>query len=403
MKHIRIEDYSYDLPEGRIARYPCPERDMSKLLLNISGNISDDTFRNLGNHLEKGDTLVFNDSRVVRARVLMKKDTGANIEVFCLEPYVPMDFERNFASYGPVRWNCLIGNLRKWKSGLIAAPFRHAGNERYLWARRIEDAGDTWVVEFDWNDKSLTFSDVIELAGRVPIPPYLDRADEAIDAERYQTIYGSSFGSVAAPTAGLHFTDRVLINLEKAGISRLSVTLHVSAGTFKPVKSIKIADHEMHTEHFFVNRETIERLKTAGRVISVGTTSLRTLESIYWIGVSLIEGKFNPATGPHVGQWDPYRPHRDVPLAESFSAVEEYIHSNSTGILEGRTSLIIVPGYRFRVVKGLLTNFHQPRSTLLLLIAAFTGTRWKEMYDYALDNDFRFLSYGDSSLIIPVS
>jgi S-adenosylmethionine:tRNA ribosyltransferase-isomerase len=400
MKNINLEDYSYTLHESKIAKYPLKERDQSSLLLSLSGKISHDKFRNIVNYLSGNDILVFNDSRVVRARIHMKKETGAMIEVFCLEPHLPIDFERNFASYGPVKWKCLIGNLKKWKSGLISKKFTHNGTERYVWAKRLEKAGDSWIVEFDWNDKSLTFSDVLTLTGRIPIPPYLNRPDEDLDIDRYQTIYCKTDGSVAAPTAGLHFTERVLKDIESKGIKKTSVTLHVSSGTFKPVKGLNITDHEMHTEHFYVTPESIEAIKS-GRVISVGTTSLRTLESIYWIGVNLISARFNPAIGPYVGQWDPYGPHRDISSAEALDAVLGYIESLPTRILEARTSLIIVPGYRFRIVKGLITNFHQPKSTLLLLLAAFAGERWREIYDYALKNDFRLLSYGDSSLIIP--
>ncbi|MFO7574923.1 MAG: S-adenosylmethionine:tRNA ribosyltransferase-isomerase [Bacteroidales bacterium] len=400
MKKINLEDYSYTLHESKIAKYPLKERDQSSLLLSLSGKISHDKFRNIGNYLTNEDILVFNDSRVVRARIHMRKETGAMIEVFCLEPHLPIDFERNFSSFGPVKWKCLIGNLKKWKSGMISTRFTYKGVERYFWARRLEQTGDSWIVEFDWNDKSLSFSEILTLTGKVPIPPYLNRPDEEIDIDRYQTIYCKTDGSVAAPTAGLHFTDRVIKDLENRGIRKTSITLHVSAGTFKPVKGISITDHEMHTEHFYATPGSIEAIKN-GRVISVGTTSLRTLESIYWIGVSLVCGKFNPAIGPYVGQWDPYGPHREISPADALDAVYSYIESLSSRVLEARTSLLIVPGYRFRIVKGLITNFHQPRSTLLLLVAAFAGEKWKEMYYYALDNDFRLLSYGDSSLIIP--
>jgi S-adenosylmethionine:tRNA ribosyltransferase-isomerase len=400
MKNINLEDYSYTLPEPKIAKYPLLERDQSSLLLSLSGKISNDKFRNIANYLTDEDILVFNDSRVVRARIHMRKETGAMIEVFCLEPYVPIDFDRNFASYGPVKWKCLIGNLKKWKSGMISTRFTHNGSERYFWAKRLEQTGDSWIVEFDWNDKSLTFSDILTFTGKVPIPPYLNRPDEEIDADRYQTIYCNTDGSVAAPTAGLHFTDRVFKEIESKGIRKTSITLHVSAGTFKPVKGINITDHEMHTEHFYVTPGSIEDIRN-GRVISVGTTSLRTLESVYWIGVSLISGKFNPAKGPYVGQWEPYGPHREVSTEDALEAVYSYVQSLPSRILEARTSLIIVPGYRFRIVKGLITNFHQPKSTLLLLVAAFAGKEWKEIYKYALENDFRFLSYGDSSLILP--
>ncbi|MDX9928613.1 MAG: S-adenosylmethionine:tRNA ribosyltransferase-isomerase [Bacteroidales bacterium] len=400
MKHILIEDYDYHLDESRIAAYPLDERDSSKLLLSIGDKITEDRFSNLSAWLSAGDVLVFNDSKVVKARLHMKKDTGAIIEVFCLEPFLPIDFERNFSSNGPVRWKCMIGNLRKWKKGLISTDFLHKGDQCYLWANRLESSGDAWIVEFDWSNRSLTFIEVLKLAGKTPIPPYLNRKDESIDVERYQTIYCNKDGSVAAPTAGLHFTERVLNKLETGKIAKASITLHVSAGTFKPVKSINITDHEMHTEHFYLTPENLDRIRT-GRIIAVGTTSLRTLESVYWIGVSLIEGRFNPAHVPSVGQWEPYRPHRRITTDEAFDAVGDYMHSRPGHLLEAKTSLIIVPGYRFRIAKGLITNFHQPKSTLLLLVAAFAGSRWKDIYDYALNNDFRFLSYGDSSLIIP--
>lgn len=400
MKHIKIDDYTYSLPEERIARYPLANREKSKLLVNVAGKISEDEFLNISDYLKTGDTMVFNNSRVVRARLIMNKDSGATIEVFCLEPQHPIDFARNFASTGPVRWKCLIGNLKKWKGGKISLKSINNGKEITLYAERIEKDGESWIVEFDWNDHDLTFGEILESAGRIPIPPYLNRKDEEIDQHRYQTVYCNTDGSVAAPTAGLHFTEGVFSKLEEKGITKAEVTLHVSAGTFKPVKAINISDHEMHTEHFYVTSETLDLLDKE-RIIAVGTTTLRTLESIYWIGVSLIEGRFNPALGPVTDQWYPYRHHREISTSESLAAVRGYIDSHHSGILEAKTSLLIVPGYRFRVVKGLVTNFHQPRSTLLLLVAAFSGSNWNEMYDYALKNDFRFLSYGDSSLIIP--
>jgi len=400
MKHIIIDNYTYSLPEDRIARYPLTARDRSKLLLNMGGKISEDEFINLPEYLKPDDALIFNNSRVVRARILMKKESGATIEVFCLEPHAPIDFARNFASNSPVRWKCLIGNLKKWKGGEIHVSSNIKGKEVIVSAQRIEKSGESWVVEFGWKDTDLTFADILESAGRIPIPPYLNRKDEDIDLDRYQTIYCTTNGSVAAPTAGLHFTEKVFSELEVKGIVRAEVTLHVSAGTFKPVKAFHITDHEMHTEHFYVTPETLDILEQR-RIIAVGTTSLRTLESIYWIGVSLIEGRFNPALGPVTDQWYPYRHHREISAGEAIAAVKGYIDSTHSGILEAKTSLIIVPGYRFRIVSGLITNFHQPRSTLLLLVAAFAGSNWLEMYDYALSNRFRFLSYGDSSLIIP--
>lgn len=400
MININTDDYSYPLEESRIAKYPPAERDSSRLLVNLGGMLSDDRFKNLPGYLNKGDLLVFNDSKVVKARLLMRKETGALIEVFCLEPYFPLDFDRNFSSTGPVKWKCLIGNLRKWKSGLVSVSFTHKGKECYLWAKRLEKSGDSWIVEFDWSNRSLTFSDILLESGRVPIPPYLARPDEEIDTVRYQTIYCTSDGSVAAPTAGLHFTQRVLDDLGSAGIRKASITLHVSAGTFKPIKSHNIFDHEMHTEHFFIKSGFISALRQ-GRVIAVGTTSLRALESLYWTGVSLAEGRLNPAQGPYVGQWEAYKPHRDIPVDVALDAVGDYIESQTEKVLAARTSLIIVPGYRFRIVDGLITNFHIPGSTLLMLVAAFTGNGWRDMYNYAIEREYRFLSYGDSSLIIP--
>jgi len=400
MQPILLDDYKYLLPDEKIARYPLAMRDKSRLLLNRGGILSEDIFQNLPDHLNEGDMLVFNNSRVVRARMIMKKESGAVVEVFCLEPHLPIDFARNFASNGPVRWKCLIGNLKKWKSGKVFTSVILDGNELIISAERIEKSGESWVVEFNWSDKNFQFCDILNSAGNIPIPPYLRRKDEEIDKTRYQTIYCDTDGSVAAPTAGLHFSDEVFLKLAEKGIEKSSITLHVSAGTFKPVKALEITDHEMHTEHIYATAETLDLLSER-RIIAVGTTTLRTLESIYWIGVSMIEGRFNPAIGPVVGQWDPYRPHREISMADSFDAVKSYINSHPSGILEARTSLIIVPGYRFRVVRGLITNFHQPGSTLLLLVAAFAGKNWKEMYDYALGNDFRFLSYGDSSLILP--
>lgn len=400
MNSIATENYRYNLPEELIAKYPLAGRDQSRLLLCKSGTIEEDSFRNLANHLESNDMLMFNDSKVVRARLIMRKETGALIEILCLEPYYPISFEKNFASVKPVRWRCLIGNLRRWKSGRLATTIEEGGRTVRLEADKMEREGDEWIVEFSWDDKTLSFSEILERAGKVPIPPYLNRDDEPLDADRYQTVYCKSEGSVAAPTAGLHFTPAVIESLARKGLLSDTITLHVGAGTFRPIKSPEVRDHEMHTEHFFVSAENIKSLLT-GRVIAVGTTTMRAVESIYWAGVSIIEGRMNHISGPSVGQWEPYRHNRVIDKERALEAVGEYIETTNSGVMSAKTSLMIVPGYRFRVAEGLITNFHLPGSTLMLLVAALAGERWRDIYDYAIERRFRFLSYGDSSLIIP--
>jgi S-adenosylmethionine:tRNA ribosyltransferase-isomerase len=397
---IDIEEYRYDLPEERIAQYPVKVRDSSKLLLYNKGEISADVFRHIASYLPHGSLLVFNNTKVIRARLLFRKDSGASIEIFCLEPLLPADYENSFGSVNPVEWKCIIGNLRRWKTGRITLRFYHKGQEYELMAEKVSPEGEAWRIRFLWNNEKMTFSEVIEAAGHIPLPPYVKREDEQEDNIRYQTVYSKIRGSVAAPTAGLHFTDDVISAINNKGIKRTDLTLHIGAGTFKPVKNNDISKHEMHCEHFFVTRKVIEELLLFnGKTIAVGTTSVRTLESLYWLGEKLIrdpDGDFKRAAD----QWDPYVNESNVTLQESMLALLNLMKRKGTDLLHGSTKLMIVPGYRFRVINGMITNFHQPGSTLLLLVAAYTGRNWKEIYKYAMMNGFRFLSFGDSSLLI---
>ena len=397
---IRIADYSYDLPTERIARYPLPDRDLSKLLVWDGNSIKDRVFREFPTLAVSDSLLVFNNTRVIRARLIFRKESGAAIEVFCLEPHHPGEFSMNLASGGPVEWKCLIGNLKRWKNGLLESRFIHAGNEYILKAERTGTHGDAHIVRFGWGDSNLSFAQVLEDMGHMPIPPYLGRDDEESDKATYQTTYARINGSVAAPTAGLHFTPAVMEALDREGIERAEVTLHVSAGTFRPVKSELIADHMMHSEHFFVSRDTLERLRDS-KTTAVGTTTVRTLESLYWLGLSSAEGRW-PAMGiPSVSQWEPYGREADTASSDAIDFLLARMEREGKSVLEAKTDIIIVPGYRFRMVHSMLTNFHQPHSTLLLLVAAFTGDSWKKIYDHALASGYRFLSYGDSMLLCP--
>jgi len=398
--NINIDDYDYSLPEERIAKYPVAQRDASKLLLYINDQISEDRFGNIGEHLPEGSLLVFNNTRVIRARLLFQKPTGAAIEVFCLEPVSPAEYQQSFSSTREVEWKCIIGNLKKWKTGTITAHFDFKGKQYELAAEKVSPEGEVWKIRFKWNPSDITFGEVIEGAGHIPLPPYLNRKDEAEDYYRYQTIYAIVKGSVAAPTAGLHFTDEVFSRLKEKGIDRAEITLHVGAGTFKPVKSVDIAEHEMHCEHYFVTAETLEKLiSQREKIIAVGTTSVRTLESLYWLGVMMIEGT-SASSDFFTDQWKYDEHDNDVSLEDSFSSILGFMKNQNISILHASTKIMILPSYKFRVIKGMITNFHQPKSTLLLLIAAWTGNRWRDLYKYALENDFRFLSYGDSCLLL---
>lgn len=403
-KHIHIADYVYDLPDERIAKYPKPERDTSKLLLYRDGEVGEDVFYNLPDYLPEGALVVMNNTKVIRARLHFQKATGALIEVFCLEPHTPADYQISFATRGSVTWTCLIGNLKKWKEGVLERPVNVGGQTVMLRAERLGVCGTGHEVRFSWTDDSLTFSEVLEAIGELPIPPYLNRETEASDLQTYQTVYSKVKGSVAAPTAGLHFTSRVLEALAERGVELDEVTLHVGAGTFKPVKSTEIGGHEMHAEQIAVSRHTIERLIAhGGQCVAVGTTSVRTLESLYYIGVTVHD---NPSLSPddlNVTQWQPYDYAAAVttPLTtlEALKSLLDYMQRGDLPVIHASTRIIIAPGYQFHIVKTLITNFHQPGSTLLLLVSAFVKGDWRRIYDYAMNHDFRFLSYGDSSLL----
>ena len=405
-KHIQIKDYNYPLPDERIAKFPLAERDTSKLLVYQQGNISQDHFRSLPSYLPQGALMIFNNTRVVRARLHFRKSTptqnenslGALIEIFILEPALPVEYQENFLSRGKCSWYCMVGNLKKWKTGALHQEIC-IGQERVtLSASRVGTHGTSHEIEFSW-DSNHTWAEVLEATGELPIPPYLNRNTEQSDLTTYQTVYSKIKGSVAAPTAGLHFTPEVLSALDAHGIDREEVTLHVGAGTFKPVKSEEIGDHDMHTEHIAVRRETIEKLiRYEGKAIAVGTTSVRTLESLYYMGILAMQGKEDL----HVEQWMPYESDtKGIDTCQALSALLEYMNKRNIDVLHSSTQIIIAPGYNFHIVKVMITNFHQPQSTLLLLVSAFVKGDWHSIYDYALANDFRFLSYGDSSILIP--
>lgn len=394
---IRIEDYNYPLPDARIAKYPLPERDSSKLLVYKDGNIQENVFRNIPQLLEPGSMMVFNDTKVVPARLFFRRDSGAHIEIFCLEPYQPSDYNINFASEQSCSWTCIVGNSKRWKGEPLTLD--SGGNGELasldLKAELVSKEGRTSVIRFSWKN-SIPFSRVLELCGQVPIPPYLNRGTEQIDLERYQTLYAHIRGSVAAPTAGLHFTQSVLDAIRAEGIDMEDVCLHVGAGTFLPVKSSLVSEHPMHREPFSVKLSLLKRIREQkGHLIAVGTTSVRTLESLYYVGVSCIE-KSSPED---VAQWAPYEREYPYSTEEALDALVGYLESHGLEEVKVGTRIIIVPGFRFRLVDRLVTNFHQPQSTLLLLISAFVGGNWREIYDYALEHDLRFLSYGDSSLL----
>ena len=395
---IKIEDYNYPLDDSRIAKYPLAERDASKLLHYKDATVQEYSFRDLPTLLPAGALMVFNDTKVVPARMFFQRETGAHIEIFCLEPVSPPEYNTIFASTQSCRWKCVVGNLKRWKNdvlSLINTADDKDIAELDLRASLVQKEGNTAVVEFTWNT-GVPFSNVLDMAGNVPIPPYLNRDTEAIDLERYQTLYARVRGSVAAPTAGLHFTQRVLDGIAGKGIDINDVCLHVGAGTFLPVKSSNVADHPMHREPFVVSVELLKKLRDRNRpVIAVGTTSVRTLESLYYAGVDCIES----GAPKDIGQWVPYEREYPYSIEESLEALIEYLQSNGLEELTLGTRIIIVPGFRFRLVDYLVTNFHQPESTLILLVSAFVKGDWRRIYDYALTHGFRFLSYGDSSLL----
>ena len=396
--NINIKDYNYELPDSRIAKYPLEERDQSKLLEFRDSCITEHIFRDLPGLLPDNAIMVFNDTKVVPARLHFRRESGASIEVFCLEPHLAVEYNVNFASTGQCEWRCIVGNVKKWKGDVLRLDNPDADEAVSLMnlrAELVERQGETSIVRFSW-DNGAAFSAVLEACGRIPIPPYLNRDTESIDSERYQTLYAKYRGSVAAPTAGLHFTDAVLEAIRNRGIDTETVCLHVGAGTFLPVKSDNVAEHRMHREPFSVSLDFLMKLRHGGhQVIAVGTTSVRTLESLYYVGVGIIE----EGEAKDVDQWAPYSREYDYSLEESLDAIIDYLKARGETSLRVGTRIIIVPGFRFRVVDVLVTNFHQPQSTLLLLISAFIGGEWKPVYEYALAHSFRFLSYGDSSLL----
>ena len=403
-QEIHISEYNYALPDERIAKFPMKERDHSKLLIYYGDgpSVGEDVFYNLPNYLPKGAFMVFNNTKVIQARMHFHKDTGALIEVFLLEPAEPSDYELMFQTTNRCTWYCLVGNLKKWKEGALTQTITTSQNTITLKATRRGEHGTSQVVEFEW-DGGLSFAEVIDAVGELPIPPYLNRKTEESDKTTYQTVYSKIKGSVAAPTAGLHFTERVLADLDAHGIEREELTLHVGAGPFKPVKSEQIADHQMHTEYISVKRHTLERLIAHhAEAIAVGTTSVRTLESLYYMGLKVMKNPELTEEELHVSQWEPYeREERDVKSEESLLALHDWMTRHELNVLHSSTQIIIAPGYDYKIVKMLVTNFHQPQSTLLLLVSAFVKGDWRRIYDYALAHDFRFLSYGDSSLLIP--
>ena len=403
VRHIKIQDYNYPLPDDRIAKFPLQERDHSKLLIYKKGEIQEDKFFNVAEHLPNGALMVFNNTKVIQARMHFRKDTGALIEIFLLEPFAPADYEQMFQTTSECSWLCLVGNLKKWKGQRLSREINVKGNAVNVKVDYEGEHHTSHLIKFSWDNPAVSFAEIIDAAGELPIPPYLNRETQESDKTTYQTVYSKIKGSVAAPTAGLHFTENVLSALDTHGIDREEITLHVGAGTFKPVKSEEIGGHDMHSEFVCVHRSTIEKLlKHGGKAIAVGTTSVRTLESLYYVGLKLMDDNSLPEEGLHVNQWEPYADSvKNVNPADALRQILDYMDRKEITSVHFSTQIIIAPGYDYKIVNTLITNFHQPQSTLLLLVSAFLHGDWKKVYDYALSHDFRFLSYGDSSLLIP--
>ncbi|MBO7231425.1 MAG: S-adenosylmethionine:tRNA ribosyltransferase-isomerase [Bacteroidaceae bacterium] len=401
IQDIAIAEYDYPLPDERIAKYPLAQRDSSKLLIYDKGCVSENVFSNLPTFVPADSLMVFNNTKVIQARLRFRKETGAQVEVFCLEPEAPNDYLLIFQQTSECVWRCLVGNSNRWKSGTLSQVITVAGKEITLTVERIGSAAAVNTVRFSWNG-SVSFAELLEAAGELPIPPYLNRKTEESDKKTYQTVYSKVKGSVAAPTAGLHFTPEVLAALSAKGVACEEVTLHVGAGTFKPVKSELIADHEMHEEYIEVRKALLEKLiSSAGNVVAVGTTSVRTLESLYFLGELVAENPDMDCDSLHVGQWAPYNRVHTLSAVEALQALVAWLERKGLDRLHSHTQIMIAPGYEYKIVKAIVTNFHQPKSTLLLLVSAFLNGDWRKIYDYALSHDFRFLSYGDSSLLIP--
>lgn len=403
-QHIHISDYTYELPDERIAKFPIAQRDHSKLLVYRHGEVSEDVFYHLPDYLPTGALMVFNNTKVIQARIHFRKETGALIEVFLLEPAVPSDYELMFQTHGHCEWYCLVGNQKKWKEGSLRRALEVNGVTLTLQATRLGEHGTSQHIAFDWDNDNVSFAEILDAVGELPIPPYLNRETQESDKTTYQTVYSKIKGSVAAPTAGLHFTDQVLSELDAHGIDREELTLHVGAGTFKPVKSEEIGGHEMHSEFISVRKQTLEKLlRHHASAIAVGTTSVRTLESLYYMGVKLEQNPNLTEEQLHVNQWEPYQlsTEQEITPEKAIQNLLDYLIRNDLNTLHTSTQIIIAPGYQYKIVKMLVTNFHQPQSTLLLLVSAFVHGDWRKIYDYALAHEFRFLSYGDSSLLIP--
>ena len=397
---ININDYNYNLPDERIAKYPLAERDMSKLLV-FDGKIREDNFRNIRQYLPSDSLLLFNDTKVINARMLFEKETGAKIEIFCLDPISPCDFALAFSENHSCSWKCLVGNSKKWKDGRLKKNLVIDGISVDLFATRVREIGNSFEILFEWGNPSVSFSQIIEVAGNIPIPPYLNRKSEDIDKVRYQTVYSHYQGSVAAPTAGLHFTERVMQDLREHNVECDAVTLHVGAGTFQPVKTDMVSEHEMHTEHFIVNRSTIEKIvQYLGNITITGTTTVRTVESLFRVGVQVLENKNINTNEFAVSQWEAYSDNQNNDAQLVFENLLAWMDAKGFDQIKCATQIMIIPGFKFKVTSRLITNFHQPKSTLLLLLSAFIGDTWKSVYDYALKNNFRFLSYGDSCLFL---
>lgn len=395
MEKILIDDFNYPLPDERIAKYPLAERDSSKLLVYQDGTICEDHFVGIGNYVPEGSLLIYNNTRVIQARLIFHKESGARIEVFCLGPVAPSDYQLSLTSTTGCTWKCMIGNLKKWKSGRLALHVQKGDFAATLYAERLSTTGNTHEVAFSWDDSSVSFAEILDAMGELPIPPYLNRSTEESDLKTYQTVYSRIKGSVAAPTAGLHFTDRVLADLRARGIRTSELTLHVGAGTFQPVKTADANEHTMHTEIIAVPRQVIvDVLENLGHIVAVGTTSVRTLESLYYLGERVLRGDVL-----HVDQFEPYQEGHSMTTAEALGCLLDYLDRTGQDTLHAETQIMIEPGFQFRIVEQMITNFHQPKSTLLLLVSAFVKGDWHTIYDYALAHDFRFLSYGDSSLL----